>query len=375
MHKPVEEKIMDNQNLGNSKSWLPLKTEPFLIAGPCSVESESQMMTTAKEISSQKIASVLRGGVWKPRTKPGSFEGIGVPALQWLKQAGNEINLPVITEVANAFQVEKSLEAGIDMLWIGARTTVNPFYIQEIADALKGVDIPVFVKNPIHPEIGLWVGALERLERAGISNLAAIHRGFFAYKSGPFRNEPKWEISFELKRLIPELPIICDPSHIAGKRDLIQDVCQSALDLSLDGFMIETHCNPDKALSDAKQQVTPNHLKSIIDNLQYRNAFVEDQQFIAKLEELRGQIDNLDEHLLKLLKERVSIVKDIGHVKELNQVQIFQMRRWFKILENRQASADKLGLDKEVVHELFQLIHKYSIDVQFKSQQELKPKV
>lgn len=366
---------MDNQKLENPKNWLPKKREPFLIAGPCSVESESQMLTTARQISDENIASVLRGGVWKPRTKPGSFEGKGIPALKWLKQAGNEINLPVITEVANAFQVEKALEAGIDMLWVGARTTVNPFYVQEIADALKGVDIPVFVKNPIHPEIGLWVGALERFDRAGISNLAAIHRGFFAYKSGPFRNEPKWEISFELKRLMPDLPIICDPSHIAGKRELIQDVCQSALDLSLDGFIIESHCNPEKALSDAKQQITPGELKSIIDNLQYRNAFIEDQQFIAKLEELRSQIDNLDEQILSILKERISIVEDIGHVKELNQVQIFQMRRWFKILENRQDSAEKLGLNKEVVHELFQLIHKYSIDVQIKSQQELKPKV
>lgn len=363
---------MDTKNADKLSNWLPKQKEPFLIAGPCSVESENQMMTTANQIASKNIASVLRGGVWKPRTKPGSFEGIGVPALQWLRQAGDEVNLPVITEVANAFQVEKSLEAGIDMLWIGARTTVNPFYVQEIADALQGVDIPVLVKNPIHPEVGLWVGAFERLNRAGISKLAAIHRGFFAYKSEPFRNEPKWEISFELRRLIPDLPIICDPSHIAGKRELIQEVCQSALDLSLDGFMIETHCNPSKALSDAQQQVTPDELKSIIDNLKYRNAFVEDEKLISKLEELRGQIDNLDEQLLSLLKERISIVKEIGHVKELNEVQIFQMRRWFKILENREMSAEKLGLSKEVVHELFQLIHKYSIDVQIKSQQELK---
>lgn len=357
--------------MGKSKNWLKDFKQPFLIAGPCSVESEDQMMITAKQIADHNIASVLRGGVWKPRTKPGSFEGIGIPALKWLKQAGNEINKPVITEVANAFQVEKSLEAGIDMLWIGARTTVNPFYVQEIADALKGVDIPVFVKNPIHPEIGLWIGALERFERAGISKLSAIHRGFFAYKSEPFRNEPKWEISFELKRLVPELAIICDPSHIAGNRDLISDVCQSALDLSLDGFMIETHCDPSKALSDANQQITPDRLNSIISNLQYRNAFVEDQKLIAKLEELRGQIDHLDEEILALLKKRIGIVKDIGHVKELNQVQIFQMRRWFKILENRQESAEKLGLNKEVVHELFQLIHKYSIDIQIKSQQKL----
>lgn len=352
--------------------WLSIKNDPLLIAGPCSVESEEQMMLTASQIADTGMASVLRGGVWKPRTKPGSFEGIGSPALKWLKNAGKANGLPVITEVANAMQVEQALEAGIDILWIGARTTVNPFYVQEIADTLKGVDIPVFVKNPIHPEVGLWVGALERLQGAGINKLAAIHRGFYAYKSSLFRNEPKWEVSFELRRLMPDLPIICDPSHIAGKRDLIHEVCQSALDLSLDGFMIETHCNPDKALSDAAQQITPARLQEIISQLEYRNEFVDDQQFISKLEELRSNIDDLDEKLLKILKERIAIVEDIGHVKELNQVQIFQMRRWFKVLENREQLAQVLGLDQEIIHELFQLIHKYSIDVQIKSQQEFK---
>lgn len=353
-------------------NWLSIKNEPLLIAGPCSVESETQMMETAKEIAQTKMASALRGGVWKPRTKPGSFEGIGTPALKWLKNAGNEYQLPVITEVANAMQVERALEAGIDMLWIGARTTVNPFYVQEIADALKGVDIPVFVKNPIHPEVGLWAGAIERLNGAGINKLAAIHRGFFAYKSGPFRNEPKWEVSFELRRLMPDLPIICDPSHIAGKRELVQEVCQSALDLSLDGFMIETHNNPNKALSDAAQQVLPSQLKEIINKLEYRSEHIDDAQFISKLEALRSEIDVLDIEMLNLLKKRIGIVENIGHVKDLNQVQIFQMRRWFKVLENREKSAELLGLDKDIVHELFQLIHKYSIDVQIKSQQELK---
>ena len=352
--------------------WLDLKSKPLLIAGPCSVESEEQMMLTARKLKETGLVSVIRGGVWKPRTKPGSFEGIGEPALKWLKTAGQETKLPVITEVANAMQVEKALEADIDMLWIGARTTVNPFYVQEIANSLKGVDIPVLVKNPIHPEVGLWLGALERLDRSGIKKIAAIHRGFYAYQSNPFRNEPKWEVSFELRRLAPDIPIICDPSHIAGKRELIQEVCQSALELGLDGFMIETHINPDKALSDSQQQITPSHLKQVIEGLEHRNQLVEDQAYSIQLEELRDQIDVLDQKLLDVLKQRIEVVEEIGNVKELNQVQIFQMRRWFKVLANREETALGLNLDKEIIHELFQLIHKYSIDVQIKSKKEIK---
>ncbi|MEQ9263172.1 MAG: chorismate mutase [Owenweeksia sp.] len=351
-------------------TWLPLKGKTLVIAGPCSVESEEQMLKTARGIATSNIASALRGGVWKPRTKPGSFEGIGVPALHWLKQAGNEVNLPVLTEVANALHVEEALKAGIDMLWIGARTTVNPFYVQEIADALQGVDIPVLVKNPIHPEVGLWAGALERLNSRGIKKLGAIHRGFYSYQSNPFRNEPKWEVSFELRRLAPDIPIICDPSHIAGKRSLIKEVCQSGLDLGMDGFMIETHCNPDKALSDAAQQITPLQLADIIESLETRSELIDDQRFIVQLEELRGQIDKLDHQLLDVLRERVKLVESISDVKAQNQVKIFQMKRWFKILENREKYGSGLGLDPHIVHELFQLVHKYSIDVQIQAQQK-----
>lgn len=348
--------------------WLPIKQKPLLIAGPCSVESEEQMLMTAQAIAQDGMASALRGGVWKPRTQPGSFEGIGSPALQWLKKAGQKTGLPVITEVANARHVEEALEAGIDMLWIGARTTVNPFYVQEIADALRGTDLPVFVKNPIHPELKLWLGAFERLSQAGLQKMAAIHRGFFAYQSQPFRNEPKWEVFFELRRQWPELKVICDPSHIAGKSSLIGEVCQSALDLGMDGFMVETHWQPEKALSDAQQQVKPAELAKLYRALEKRVENIDDQKLIAQLEELRRDIDQIDIELLQTLKKRVQKVADIGPVKYEHQVTVFQMKRWFNVLANRKAAARELELDEEFVHELFQLIHKYSIDLQIQSQ-------
>lgn len=349
------------------EDWLPAKQQPLLIAGPCSVESERQMLETAQRIAHHKIASALRGGVWKPRTQPGSFEGIGSPALSWLKKAGQATGLPVITEVANARHVEEALEAGIDMLWIGARTTVNPFYVQEIADALRGVDLPVLVKNPIHPELRLWMGAFERLSQVGLSKLAAIHRGFFAYQSQPFRNDPKWEVFFELRRQWPELKVICDPSHIAGKSSLIGEICQSALDLGMDGFMIETHWQPKKALSDADQQVRPDQLAQLYQALETRVENIDDQKLIQQLELLRTEIDQIDADLLHTLKRRVAKVAEIGPVKHQHQVTIFQMKRWFNVLANRKAFARQLDLDEKFVHELFQLIHKYSIDLQIQS--------
>lgn len=354
--------------LTNIDSWLKPKKGPLLIAGPCSVESEEQMLSTAREIAKSGYASALRGGVWKPRTSPGSFEGIGKPALEWLIKAGKETGLPVMTEVATAKHVEETLKAGVDILWIGARTTVNPFYVQEIADALKGVDIPVFVKNPIHPEVKLWLGALERFQKVGINKLGAIHRGFYAYQSQPFRNEPKWEVFFELRRQWPELTVISDPSHIAGRSDLIGEVCQSALDLGLDGFIIETHINPSKALSDAQQQVTPAELAKLYQGLEHRHEAIDDSRLIERLEELRKEIDQLDHQLIDILLKRLEVVRKIGPVKYQNQATIFQMKRWFKVLENRKDQAKSLGLDEEIIHELFQLIHKYSIDEQIKTQ-------
>ncbi len=349
------------------EDWLPARAKPLIIAGPCSVEREAQMLLTAKELASLGVVSALRGGVWKPRTQPGSFEGMGLPALDWLKNAGRETGLPVMTEVANARHVEAALAAEIDMLWIGARTTVNPFYVQEISDALRGVEIPVLVKNPIHPEVKLWLGALERLQKSGINQLAAIHRGFYAYQSQPFRNEPKWEVFFELRRLWPELTVICDPSHIAGKSALIGEVCQSALDLGLDGFMIESHIEPAKALSDAEQQVTPTELGIIQQQLECRSENPGDPLIIDQLEELRQQIDGVDREILIKLQERLAIVDKIGPVKYAHGTTIFQMKRWFNVLADRKALGKELNLDEETVHELFQLIHKYSIDRQIQA--------
>jgi chorismate mutase len=337
---------------------------PRIVAGPCSVESEEQMLSTARALAQDPRILALRGGVWKPRTQPGTFEGIGPAALPWLKKASQETGLPVITEVANVQHVEQALEAGIDMLWIGARTTVNPFYVEEIAEALRGTSIPVLVKNPIHPELKLWLGALERLEKKGISQLMAIHRGFYAYQSQPFRNEPKWEIFFALRTQRPDIPVLCDPSHIAGKSELIGEVAQSALDLGMEGLIIESHHAPGHALSDARQQVTPRELSHILDHLVYRKEAPENERFIQKLEDLRRQIDRVDEQLLDILRERLRLVEQIGPVKEANEATIFQMRRWFKVLENRKQYGTKKGLDPEIVHELFQLIHKYSIDTQ-----------
>jgi len=348
-------------------SWLQQKSSPLLIAGPCSVESEDQMMRTADSLAKTGLVTAFRGGVWKPRTKPGSFEGIGSPSLKWLKQAGEKHQIPVITEVANAKHVEQALSAGIDMLWIGARTTVNPFYVQEIADALKGVDVPVFVKNPIHPEVGLWLGAIERLQQSGLHKIAAIHRGFYAYQSQPFRNEPKWEVFFELRRLAPELPVICDPSHIAGRSELIGEVCQSALDLGMEGFIIESHIEPHKALSDPLQQLRPYDLELVYKALEQREEAIDDQKFIARLEELRSEIDKVDDQLLKLVAQRQTLAKAIGPVKYENQATIFQMRRWFKVLEVLKQRGKSLDLEDEMVHELFQLLHKYSIDTQIKN--------
>ena len=344
--------------------WIDIKAEPLLIAGPCSAESEEQLLTTAREIAATGRATAIRAGVWKPRTRPGSFEGIGSPALKWMQKARQETGLPVITEVANASHVEECLKHGIDMLWIGARSTVNPFYVQEIADALSGVDIPVLIKNPIHPDVGLWLGALERLDKAGISKLAAVHRGFYSYESNPFRNEPKWELSFELKRLAPQLPILCDPSHIAGKPELILEVSQTAMDLNMDGLMIETHINPQQALSDAQQQITPQQLDELINKLVLREEAVNDSSFLVQLEDLRTEIDRVDEELIRTLAKRFHIVEDIGTFKKQNGITIFQMKRWFHILNSRKNFAQQEAMEESFIHELFQLIHKYSIRIQ-----------
>jgi len=333
-----------------------------IIAGPCSVENEEQIHEIAKQLSASNQVDILRGGIWKPRTRPNSFEGIGAPALPWLKSAGKAYNLPVATEIANSLHAEAALKAEIDILWLGARTVVNPFAVQEIADALEGTDIPVLVKNPVNPDLELWIGAIERLHKAGIENIMAIHRGFSATGNSQYRNIPKWDIPIELKRRIPGIKIIVDPSHIAGTRALIPSLSQKALDLDFDGLMIETHHNPDKALSDAKQQVTPEDFKGIIDNLTYR----ERKNEALNLDDLRETIDDLDKDILDLVIKRMQIVKDIANFKKNHNVTILQSGRWEKMLEDRIGYGEKNDLTEKFVYDFFKAIHAESINKQSK---------
>jgi chorismate mutase len=343
------------------KDWFNNYQKPILIAGPCSAESEEQMLATAKQISGSYPNSIFRAGIWKPRTRPGTFEGIGDIGLKWMQQVKAETGLLTATEVANTDHVEKCLKAGIDILWIGARTTVNPFSVQEIADALKGVDIPVFVKNPINPDAQLWAGALERVNNAGIKKLAAIHRGFHSFDHGPFRNSPKWELAIEIKAACPQLPMFCDPSHISGNPELIPYIAQKAMDLDMDGLMIETHIDPSVALSDAKQQVTPAQLKEILNELNIRSSSIDNVEFQNKLEELRVVIRKLDNDLLELLAKRMTISAQIGEYKRDNNVTILQVAHWKKLFEESLQTGNVLGLPEEFIKGLYQIIHDESI--------------
>lgn len=331
-----------------------------VIAGPCSAETPEQVLETAQGVAANG-AKMLRAGIWKPRTRPNSFEGVGSPGLKWLKEAGIATGLPVTTEVANVKHVYEALRTGIDALWIGARTTTNPFAVQEIADALEGVDIPVLVKNPVNPDIDLWIGAMERLEKAGITRIAAIHRGFSTYGPSQYRNEPHWEIPIELKRRLPDLPIICDPSHICGRRDLLAAVSQEALDLNLDGLMIESHPNPDKALSDAKQQITMERFGELLAGLIHREPLSDDPLFIHTLERFREQIDQLDDKLLQILADRMAIVRKIGEYKRENNITILQSSRWNQIIEERLSKAQSMGLSDTVTMEILEQVHQESI--------------
>lgn len=333
--------------------------KPFIIAGPCSAEGPEQLNTVASKL--QGNIDLFRAGIWKPRTRPNSFEGKGAIALGWLKTASVEFNIPCTTEVANAKHVEKALEAGIDVLWIGARTTVNPFSVQEIAEALKGVDIPVMIKNPVYADLQLWIGAVERVKNAGIEDIATVHRGFGTYQPSPYRNNPRWEIPIEFKRQFPEVPLFCDPSHIGGSRELIQKVSQKALDLDIDGLMIETHPDPDNALSDPKQQVTPNQLIEILNSLVYRKAKISDDVFLSRLEELRSAIDEHDEELIQILASRMHIAEEIGKFKQEHGVKVFQQERWNEIVEKALASSESLGLSKSFIKKVFDMIHEESI--------------
>ena len=310
--------------------WVKTHRKVMVIGGPCSVETPEQFMATAKEMKALNV-DVLRGGIWKPRTRPGGFEGVGLEALKWIKDVKAETGLPFATEVGSPEHVELALKYNVDILWIGARTTVNPFTMQHIADALKGVDVPVLVKNPVNPDLALWIGGIERIYNAGIKNLGAIHRGFTSFEKAKYRNLPNWQIAMELKRQFPDLPVICDPSHIAGNRDLIEEVCQRAMDLDFDGLMIESHINPDVALSDAAQQVTPVNLGRILDNLIIKSETSTNAEFISKLEVLRGQIDKLDKELVEVLSARMNLADKIGEYKKDNSVTTFQQSRWDEI--------------------------------------------
>jgi chorismate mutase len=342
-------------------------SSPFIISGPCGVESEKQIHAIADALNGS--AHLLRGGIWKPRTRPDSFHGIGNEGLKWLKEAGVKNSLPVTVEVANPAHVEAALKAGIDVLWIGARTTVNPFLIQEITHALKGVDIPVMVKNPVNPDIELWIGAFERLNLAGINQLIAIHRGFSSYENSSYRNAPNWQIPIELKRRFPQLTLVCDPSHIAGNRNLIFRISQYAMDLNYDGLMIETHNHPELALSDREQQITPSDLKFLLESLIIRNPEVDDVLFLNLLEDLRSRIDQLDEQLLQVMSERMGIARNIGQYKKENNMTVFQAERWNEILKSRMKWGEVKELNQEFVKKLYYLIHDESIMQQNKVMQ------
>jgi chorismate mutase len=361
--------------LESISTWLPTASKPIIISGPCSAETEEQMIATAKQIAATGKVHALRAGIWKPRTRPGQYEGAGEEGLKWLIQAKKETKLPVTTEVANAAHVDACLKAGVDILWVGARTTVNPFSVQEIADALKGVDIPVMVKNPVNPDLELWIGALERLNKAGITKLAAIHRGFSSFEKGPFRNAPMWDMSIELKTRIPDLDIICDPSHIAGTRDLIALISQKALDLDMAGLMIESHINPDAAWSDAKQQVTPGALARIIDGLVVRAVTSDNKIFKDTLSVLREQIDQLDDEIMQKMAARMKISEKIGQYKKENNVTILQVNRWEEIIATRIALGKAMGLDEQFMNELLKLIHHESIQVQTRVMNKVEARV
>jgi len=351
-------------NINPVKEWLPQINNPLLVAGPCSLESENQVLETAKLLARDPRVFIYRGGVWKPRTRPGSFEGVGSVGLKWLKLVKQETGLLVSTEVANAQHTEEALNAGIDVLWIGARSTASPFVVQEIADVLKGTNATVMVKNPVNPDVQLWIGALERVNQAGIKNMVAVHRGFTPFTETPYRNYPNWKTYIELRRLLPKLPVICDPSHIAGKREYLYEIAQKAFDMGMDGLMIESHIDPSSALSDKAQQLTPDNLKLLLDKLAIRNEFTDNPLFENQLELLRSRIDTLDRELLEVLSSRMEIVKEIGLYKKENNVMALQITRWNQLMENRVKLGTEMNLNEIFTKSLFQFIHEDSVRIQ-----------
>ena len=340
---------------------------PLVIAGPCSVESEAQILATAQALAQIPQVTMLRGGIWKPRTRPDAFEGRGEQGLVWLREAKLLTDLPTVTEVATPNHVELALKYDVDALWIGARTVVNPFSVQALADVLQGVDVPVFIKNPVSPDLNLWIGAFERFQKAGVKRLAAIHRGFAYYKETPYRNFPMWEISIELTQRL-NVPLITDVSHICGNRDLLLPTAQKALDLATDGLMIECHINPDGALTDAKQQITPDELKTLLGNLVFRNKQTSNVE--RDLAGLRGEIDDIDSELLQLLARRMDVSAQIGEYKKNHNITVVQMDRWKKILDDHVVAGEEMGLSPILINKVFEAIHQASIERQTRIMEE-----
>jgi chorismate mutase len=337
---------------------------PLIISGPCSAETEEQVLQTATRLAKTGKVDALRAGIWKPRTRPGSFEGIGTKGLPWLQQAKKLTGLPLAVEVATGKQVEDALHFDIDILWIGARTTVNPFSVQEVADALRGANVPILIKNPINPDLELWIGAVERVAKAGIKNIGLIHRGFSSYGNTEYRNAPMWHLAIEMKRRNPGMMIINDPSHICGRRDILIDVAQKAIDLDFDGLMIESHIDPDNAWSDAKQQVTPERLAEMLNTIVWRKEDINSESYHQALEKLRQQINHLDDELLQLLGQRMKIADKIGEFKKNNNITILQTNRWNEILERAYQKGDGLGLTREFITKYFDAVHMESINHQ-----------
>src|SRR6187549_1285327 len=355
--------IEQTTNEAAQKAW---NKRPLIISGPCSAETEEQVIQTAQRLAATGKVDMLRAGIWKPRTKPGMFEGIGAKGLPWLMQAKKLTGLPTTVEVATGKQVQDALNFDVDVLWIGARTTVNPFSVQEVADALRGVDVPVLIKNPINPDLELWSGAVERVARAGIKQIGLIHRGFSSYGNTEYRNAPMWHLAIEMKRRNPDMLMLNDPSHICGRRDILLEVAQEAIDLDFDGLMIESHIDPDNAWSDAKQQITPEQLDAMLGEIIWRKEEISSEEVHKLLEKMRQQINQLDDELLQLLGQRMKIAEKIGEYKKNNNITILQTNRWNEILERAFAKGDKLGLSKEFVTKYFDAVHMESINHQKK---------
>lgn len=352
---------MNQETIAAKSITAVLQKRPLIISGPCSAETEEQIIQTAQALKTTGKIDVLRAGIWKPRTRPGSFEGVGAKGLPWLQRAKKETGLPIAVEVATAKQVEDALNFDVDILWIGARTTVNPFSVQEVANALRGVNIPVYIKNPVNADLELWVGALERIQKAGINHTGLIHRGFSAYGNTDFRNAPMWHLAIEMKRRFDNIPFIIDPSHICGNRHLLQEVMQNAVDLDYDGIIIESHIDPDNAWSDAKQQITPEQLDKMLSDIVWRKETIPTEGIPESLQKLRSQINQLDDELLHLLSSRMKLAEEIGIFKKKNNITILQTNRWNEVLERVCNKGEKLGLSKDFITQYFDAIHLESI--------------